>query len=55
MPDTDEDIVNKKKNKQYRNDNDNEEDDDTDFESWSPLDEIIENMPKFNVISWFYD
>lgn len=51
LPDTDEDIVNKKKNKQYRNDNDNEEDDDTDFESWSPLDEIIENMPKFNVIS----
>lgn len=51
LPDTDEDIVNKKKNKKYKTDNDNEEDYDTDCELWSPLYEEVENMPKFNVIT----
>lgn len=51
LPDTDEDIVNKKKNKKYKTDNDNEEDDDKDCELWSPLYEEVENMPKFNVIT----
>ena len=51
LPDTDEDIVNKKKNKKYKTDYDNEEDYDTDCELWSPLYEEVENMPKFNVIT----